>query len=1755
MDCNSGAHPHTTDALSLEYTVHVLFEKQARLHPRLTAVLHGERALTYAELEARADHLARYLSERGVRSDQLAAVCIERSPEMIIALCAVLKAGGAYLPLDPNYPPDRLRYMLEDARPAVVITQRDLSAKIPSSSAVLIDIDEVLKTSGCDAPVDDTCMTEVGGNHLAYVIYTSGSTGRPKGIAMPHRSMVNLLSWHWSALPTRPGQRVLQFAALSFDVAFQEIFSTLCSGGTLVLIDEWARRDPHALLAHLIKDNVERLFVPPLMLQSLAECAQRTTVPKGLREIITAGEPQRITAEIAALMKKLPGCTLHNHYGPTESHVVTAGTLSGDPDRWPTLPSIGRPISNTAIHLLDWSRQKVPPGAIGEIYIGGMCLARGYLNLPELTAERFIRDPHSDDPQARLYKTGDLARWTPEGTLEYLGRNDEQVKIRGFRIELGEIETQLARHQQVKEAVVIARQGPFGSGQLVAYVTLKNSQPLQVEELRAHLKATLPEHMVPSAFVVVTAWPTTANGKLDRRALPGPPSPAAFAGREYRAPEGPTEQLLAALWQDLLRLPRVGRDDNFFELGGQSLLMMHLMERLRQHGLAVDVRSLYLSQDLKELATAVSSPHDTPNSSSTAPRSNSSTALPEGTTAITPEMLPLVPLLAPEHIDQIIQTTPGGVANIQDIYPLAPLQEGFLFHSLVARDQGDAYVRPVLLSLSSRTAVEQLVAALQIVIARHDVLRTAILWEGLPCPVQVVLRQAPLSITEIHLTADQDPLAQLEEHLTPQRQRLDLRHAPLLSLEMAIRPDAPHYAVLRIHHLVCDHESFRVLLEELQACLQDRAHRLPDPIPHRDYIEQLSKQAHRIPPEDFFRRLLGDIDEPTTAFGLHDIQSDPRRMREAVERIDPQRARYIRATAQQSGVSVATLFHAAWALFVSLTSGRSDVVYGTVLLGRLQSTAGAQRAMGMFINTLPLRVRLNGMTARELIQQIHRHLAELLAYETTPLTLAQSCSGVPKGTPLFNTLLDFRHSAAPATRTWTSHAGQEELAPGVQIITSREWTNYPISMAVDDEGDGFTLTAQADRRIEVSRLTGYLLTALGSLLEALEHAPETPALSLPVVPEHERRLLLDSFNPATPLAPDARLAQEVFEEQVQRTPDATALVYEGESLSYAELNAHANQLARYLIAHGATPNGLVGLCLERSAQMIVALLGILKAGCAYLPLDPSYPPQRLRQMLTEASPAIVLTEHRVTTLLEPTTAQLLPIDAPVAAGLDRGNVKVPLGVDAQSAAYVIFTSGSTGAPKGVIVTHRNLVSSTTARMQYYPEPSRFLLLSPLGFDSSVAGIFGTLLQGGTLIVAPQEAIQDPAILLRTLQDQEPTCLLCVPALYRALLSVPGTVLADSTVSKVILAGEACPASLIAESAERAPGIRIFNEYGPTEATVWATVFECQLPLTDRVVPIGRPIDNTRIYILNPHLQPVPLEAVGELFIGGTGVARGYLHRPDLTQERFLPDPFSPGTDARMYKTGDLARWRIDGTLEYLGRTDSQVKLRGCRVELTEIEAQLTQHERIREAAAIVREDGSGEKRLVAYVVPRALAAAASAPSASEINTASLRAYLRERLPDFMVPHSIVVLDRLLLTPNGKLDRQALPGVQTAESDYEAPRGSLEEQIANIWRDTLRLPRIGREDNFFELGGHSLTAMQTIVRLRAALSLDLPISLLFKHPTVRELAAHVEEVRQQELLDLLEARAGDTEELMRKLSFLSDSQAAELARQITQGMHS
>lgn len=1537
--------------------IHELFEEQVERTPEAVAVEYEGKSLTYAQLNGKANQLARYLREKGVRPDELVGICVERGLEMVVGLLGILKAGGAYLPLDPNYPRERLQHMLEDAVPQVVLTQEKLRTMLPATQAEMIVLDAKLReiSTSVDANLPSA---ELGLSawHLVYVIYTSGSTGRPKGTAMAHRSMVNLIEWHRQSFPANEGKRVLQFAALSFDVAFQETFSTLCTGGSLVMLDEWVRRDVRALTEILNTYAIERLFVPPLMLQSLAEYFKTMgAIPRSLKDVITAGEQLRISPEIAGFFEQLKGCRLHNHYGPTETHVVTALTLTGDPGEWPALPSIGRPISNTQMYVLDGQLQPVPIGVAGEIYIGGANIARGYLNRPELTTERFLHDPFSTDAQGHIYKTGDLGRWRADGTLEYLGRNDDQVKIRGFRIELGEIESHLARHDQVKEAAVVAREDVPGEKRLVAYITRRHENGLGIEELRAHLKAVVPEHMIPSAFVMLESLPLTPSGKLDRRVLPAPDL-SSYVSRHYEAPQGKAEEVLADIWQELLRVERVGRQDNFFELGGHSLLIVQMMERLRRVGLSVDVHRVFGRHTLKDLAHALA---DDKATQSVVPPNLIST----GSKSITPQMLTLVDL-DPAHIARIVQAAPGGAANIQDIYPLAPLQEGLLFHHLLDEQAGDTYVLPTLLSVPSRERLEELIAALQAVIDRHDVLRTAIHWEQLPQPVQVVYRRATLPVEEISLDRGRDPIEQLKERMRPDHQHWNLHHAPLMRLQVAADLSSVQwFALLQLHHIVDDDISLKILISEVVAHLEGHAEQLPVPIAYRNHVAQALSYARTHDAEGFFRSKLAEIDAPTAPFGLTNVHGDGSRIDEAHEEFELPLAQRVRIQARNLGVSAATMFHATWALVVSCTSGRDDVVFGSVLLGRLQGSTGAQRILGMFINTLPLRLRLQDVTARELVEQTQRELVDLVSQEQASLVAAQRCSGIIGSTPLFSSVLNYRHSAILPEEEWAR-------AAGIRVHAYQYRTNYPIGLSVDDLGNGFALTAHTERGIDPRRILGYVRTAMQSLVEALELAPRRPALTLAVLPESERCRVIELFNATQVTYPQAELIHELFEKQVERTPQLVAVVYAGQSLTFAELNGRANRLARFLTEKGVGPDQLVGICVERSLEMVVGLLGILKAGAAYVPLDPDYPAERLARILEDAVPRVVLTQARLREGLPKTVAEVVALDVDWAEIAERSSDNPhgrALGLRSHHLAYVIYTSGSTGKPKGVMIEHRNVLSLWQGLEEIYREAApcqRIAVNASFNFDASVKQ-FVQLLSGRTIVLIPQESRWDASMLLDFMNENQVDGIDCTPSQLRSWVSAGLLENDRCRLRLVLVGGEAIDAELWRELAQCSHK-DFFNVYGPTESTV-DTTFACLKG--GKISPhIGRPMENRRVYILQGNGQPLPIGVPGEMYIGGAGIARGYLNQPVLTAERFITDPFSADSQTRLYKTGDMGRWRDDGTIEYLGRNDQQLKIRGFRIELGDIEAQLLQHPQVKEAVVLAREDELGDKRLVAYVV-------------------------------------------------------------------------------------------------------------------------------------------------------------------------------------------
>ncbi|WP_050808561.1 non-ribosomal peptide synthetase [Collimonas fungivorans] len=1684
----------TRHIYALPALVHEGFEQQAAAHPeRIALELDGEQ-LTYRALNEQANRLARHLRGLGVGPDAHVAICVERSLAMVVAIVATLKAGGAYVPLDPSYPDERLAQMLQDSEPVVVLTQKSLLYRMPAT-AIALDEEEWPNTSVTNLHPEELGLQP---DHLAYVIYTSGSTGVPKGVAMPHGALVNLLGWQRSVLP-EPA-RTLQFAALGFDVAFQEIFSTLTSGGTLVLLHEALRQDLPALADWLGAESIERMFLPYIALNNLSELwSQRAEPLPMLQDLITAGEQLRITPAIRRMFTRHGQARLHNHYGPTESHVVSAHILEGPAEAWEDLPPIGRPIGNTRIYLLDARRQPVPLGLAGEIYIGGVQVARGYLQRPELTAERFIDNPFVAGE--RLYKTGDLGRWHEDGSIEYLGRNDFQVKIRGFRIELGEIEARLSRIEGIRETVVIAREDSPGDKRLVAYMVAEpGALPPDPAELHEQLKAQLPEYMVPAAYVILGSLPLTPNGKLDRKALPAPEG-GVFIQRAYEAPQGEIEQVLAQIWSALLGVERIGRRDHFFELGGHSLLAIRLVEQLRRREWFIDIRSLFAQPQLSSLATAIQQTASLGKRDVVPPANG----IPQDAAAITPAMLPLA-ALNEMHIARIVQATPGGVANIQDIYPLAPLQEGILFHHLL-QTEGDAYVLPTLLGFDSKDRLDRFTAALNTVISRHDILRTAVFWEGLDEPVQVVWRHAALVVQVLPLEAEQgDIQSQLQQHADAGRFRLDVRSAPMLQ-GFAVHDAARRRWLLqlRYHHLVMDHTTLELLLQEVALIQQGRQAELPTPVPFRNFVAQARLGVSEAEHEDFFRQMLADVDEPTAPFGLLDVQGDGSQIAQARLILPFELALRLRRQAKTRGFSAASLFHLAWAQVLAQCTGRDDVVFGTVLFGRMQSGAGADRAIGLFINTLPLRVKLGECGVEEGLQQVHAALTGLLHHEHASLALAQRCSGLPVNTPLFSALLNYRHSHVAS-------ADETEILEGVRFLGVRDRTNYPFGLYIDDSGRDFELTVQVDESVSAQHIALYMQQTLEQLAFALEQAPQTPLYAIGVMPAMERDLVLHGFNDTRHIYALPALVHEGFEQQAAAHPERIALELDGEQLTYRALNEQANRLARHLRGLGVGPDTRVAICVERSLAMVVAIVATLKAGGAYVPLDPSYPDERLAQMLQDSEPVVALMQKSLLYRM-PATAIALDQESPAWLVASAVNLHPDeLGLQPGHLAYVIYTSGSTGVPKGVAMPHGALVNLLGWQRSVLPEPARTLQFAALGFDVAFQEIFSTLTSGGTLVLLHEALRQDLPALANWL-GAESIERMFLPYIALNNLSELWSQRAEPLpmLQDLITAGEQLRITpAIRRMFTRHGQARLHNHYGPTEShVVSAHILEGPAEAWEDLPPIGRPISNSRIYLLDAHRQPVPLGLAGEIYIGGVQVARGYLQRPELTAERFIDNPFV--AEERLYKTGDLGRWREDGSIEYLGRNDFQVKLRGFRIELGEIEARLSRIEGIRETVVIAREDSPGDKRLVAYMV---LESGALPPDPAE-----LREQLKAQLPEYMVPAAYVMLESLPLTPNGKLDRKALPAPEEGafiQRAYEAPQGEVEQVLAQIWSDLLGVERIGRHDHFFELGGHSLLAIRLISQLRQRLDIELPLAVLFAHPQLAELALEIAEAGQNTL---------------------------------------
>ncbi|MFJ4836478.1 amino acid adenylation domain-containing protein, partial [Streptomyces sp. NPDC088747] len=1569
-------------------TLPELFQAQAARTPDAVAVVFEGVEVSYWDLNERANRLARLLIERGVGPESRVAVMMHRSVDLVVALLAVVKAGGAYVPVDPDYPAERITFLLTDARPLLVLTSTELASRLADSHPPYVAVDDPRTVAalgdfdGMD-PTDAERCARLLPAHPAYVIYTSGSTGRPKGVAVTHQGLPSLVTVQAEEFGITAGSRVLQFASASFDAAVWETVMALGNGACLVSAAPHDLLPGQALVRLVAEQSVTHALLPPAVLGLL----EPDNLPS-ITTLIAGGDA--LNQNLAT--RWADGRRLVNAYGPTESTVcATTNLLSVDDHH---TPYIGTPVPNTRVYVLDSALRPVPVGVEGELYIAGAGLARGYLDRPGLTAERFVANPFT--PGERMYRTGDLARWKPEGKLEYLGRTDDQVKVRGFRIELGEIEAALLADAGVAQAAVMVREDRPGDKRLTGYLVpvTGHTGGDDTDALRAQLGVRLPEYMVPSALVVLDALPLTANGKLDRKALPAPDHQPTDGGR---GPSTVQEELLCNVFAEVLGLPTVGVHDNFFELGGHSLLAVRVVELLRARGIPVDVRSLFAAPTAAGLAA----------SDGRAEVAVPENRIPENALAISADMLPLVDL-SREEIDRIVARVPGGAANVADVYPLAPLQEGILFHHLMGEsgDGSDVYVLPVVLGFDSRQRLDGFVNALQKVMDRHDILRTAVLWEGLREPVQVVVRRAVIPVENIDLPEgpDDEVTGRL---LAACPGSMDIGQAPLIRVYTATDPaNGQWIALVQAHHLISDHTTLDVLLEEVRSFVEGREDTLPAPLPFRNFVAQSRLRVAQEEHQKYFSTLLGDVTEPTAPFGLLDVRGDGTGVTESRRVMDAELARRLRAQSRRLGVSPATVLHVVWARVLAATAGRDDVVFGTVLFGRMAAGSGADRVLGLFINSLPVRVRTQGAQVLDTVRSVQNQLADLLVHEHAPLKLARQASGIRADTPLFTSLFNYRHSRR-------AESGTDNSLDGIEVLYDQERTNYPIGLNVDDAGDGFTLTVQVVGPVSGESLCAMVHTAAEGIVTALETAPHQQVNAVDVVDPGERERVLIDWNDTARELPAVTLP-ELFQTQAARTPDATAVVFQDTELTYAELNARANRLARLLIERGVGPESLVAVMMHRSADLVVALLAVTKAGGVYLPIDPDYPAERITYVLTDARPVLVLTSTELTSRFSSGQLSYVAVDDPRAvAALGDFDDTDPMDAERRARllpahpAYVIYTSGSTGRPKGVAVTHQGLPSLAAVQAEEFgiTAGSRVLQFASASFDAAVWETVMALCNGACLVTAAPQDLLPGQALVRLVAERSVTHATLPPAALAVLEpdSLP-------SITTLVTAGEALNQNLATRWAD---GRRLVNAYGPTESTVCVTTTR-PLSADDHHTPhIGTPIANSRVYVLDSALRPVPVGVAGELYVAGAGLARGYLDRPGLTAERFVASPFAPGE--RMYRTGDLARWRADGVLDFLGRTDDQVKVRGFRVELGEVEAALLAHADIGQAVVMVREDRPGDKRLTGYVV--------AASGSVGVDVAAVRGFVQGVLPEYMVPSALVVLDVLPLTVNGKVDRK------------------------------------------------------------------------------------------------------------------------------------
>ncbi|RLU03559.1 MAG: amino acid adenylation domain-containing protein, partial [Ketobacter sp.] len=1672
-----------TDAdVPLNDCIHTLFEAQVKANPNQEALVFDRERLTYSELNERSNRLAHYLLQLGVTAEALVGVCMERQTDMVVALLAILKAGGAYVPIDPNYPADRVAYMLEDANAPLVISNSALAGMLPPSGdgfqPVFLD---QLESQLRDVPAENPGV-DISASQLAYVIYTSGSTGKPKGVMISHGNATALIHWAHSVYSSEDLAGVLAATSICFDLSVYELFVTLAAGGKVILAENVL-----ALPGLPAKSEVVLVNTVP---SAIAALLREKAIPDNVKVINLAGEALAASL-VDGLYQNTAVERVYDLYGPSEDTTYSTYTLR-EPGKAAT---IGRPISNTKAYILNQHGALVAPGLPGELYLAGTGVTRGYRNREELTAEKYLPNPFDTNPSfARMYRTGDLVRYMDNGNLEYLGRIDHQVKVRGFRIELGEIQSVINSVAQVRDSLVVTKEDSAGNKCLVSYLAAPGVEPgAVIEQVRSVIRAELPEYMMPSAFVVLDAFPLTPNGKVDRAALPEP-SVNDLLGDQFVAPRNDNERKMAAIWCNVLKLEAVGVTNNFFELGGHSLLATQCISRIREEfGVDLPVKLLFTMPTIEALCLQLDNP--------------------QGALDLMPPPV--------ERIDREGEL-PLSFAQMR-LWFLNQLESGKSEYNI-----STSYNMPAAIRLSGKLNVSALRKAFQQLVERHEALRTSFLIDNGQA-VQVIREPADwfMDVRDLrHLDSEEREAEVIHLAEDEATRSFDLvlgplnkaRRIRLMRTRLLQTSDDEHVLLLTMHHIISDGWSLGILIDEVgelyRTIVSGDASKLePIHIQYADYAAWQRKWMDG----PVFEHQLSYWKQQLTGVPVLELPTDRPRpplmtfngSYEPV-RIGHSLTQQLNALSREQGVTLfMTLLSAFYTLLYRYT-GQPDICVGTPVANR--ALPEFEKLIGCFVNSLALRVNLeDDPKFVDLLSQVQDVTLSGYSHQDLPFERLVDALGVSRDkshSPLFQVVFTLQN--ASNTLNVQMPDVDVEMLPSVA-----KTSKFDLTLNLEEGPNGLEGMIEYNTdlfdRETIHRMVGHL----EQILDVVAQHPHCRLSEVALLSDHEKDLVVNQWNHQPQHYDYQDTIHQRFERAVEAGPNRMAVSMDGASLTYAELNAKSNQLAHYLRSQGVKANDLVGVCLERSLDMVVAILGVLKAGGAYVPLDPANPQDRLSFIVSDADVVLLVTQSSVADVVVREGLNKVLVDEVAAELAQQSTANPESAAGYDDRAYVIYTSGTTGKPKGVLIPHSNVIRLFSATDQWFGfnEQDVWTLFHSFAFDFSVWELWGALFYGGRVIIVPSQVAKSTEDFYQLVCEEGVTVLNQTPSAFTQFIKMdeysrdgmaqPTNPLA---LRYVVFGGEALDFSALQKWSDH-HGLdqpQLINMYGITETTVHVTYHRITADDLDRRQSlIGRPIPDLDLYILDQHMNPVPIGVPGELHVGGQGLAHGYLNREDLTNERFVESALNSavarenGLYKRLYRTGDIGRFLANGVVEYMGRADDQVKIRGYRIELGEIESTISQFEPVREAVVLAREDVPGDKRLVAYVL-----------SDENLDLADLKAFLGKSLPDYMVPKAYVVLPKFPLTPNGKVDKRGLPAPDdgsVAKNEYVAPRNDTEETLSQIWKEVLGLDRVGVTDNFFDLGGHSLLATQVVTRVREHFNVELALSALFEEPTIENIA--------------------------------------------------